>query len=123
MIGSQFTTGETAQTLENTIIPSIEDTIVTKARAAGVDERQAVKIAFCESTLRQFAKNGQALRGVHNPDDVGLFQINETYHLKKSRDLGYDIYGTNGNIDYAIWLLGHEGTRHWKWSKPCWSGQ
>jgi hypothetical protein len=101
-------------------VQSLHDVIAAKARAGGVDSTLALKIAFCESTLRQFGKDGEVLRGLHNPDDVGLFQINEHFHLKKSRELGYDIYSTEGNIDYAVWLIKHEGSRHWKWSQPCW---
>jgi hypothetical protein len=60
------------------------------------------------------------LHGIQNANDIGLFQINEIYHLKTSKALGYDIYTTEGNIDYAIWLLKNEGSQHWNYSKPCW---
>lgn len=92
-----------------------------KAQELQFDARLARKIAFCESSLQQFDKDGQVIRGTHNPSDIGLFQINEKYHLAKSRELGYDIYTTEGNINYAFYLLKKEGTRHWYWSKPCWS--
>lgn len=100
--------------------PSVRDLIATKAEKAGVDKSLALRIAFCESTYRQFDKDGEPLRGVHNQDDVGLFQINEYYHLAKSIELGYDIYSTEGNIGYAMWLLEHQGPKPWHWSKPCW---
>lgn len=101
---------------------TIEDKIVAKAEAAGVDGQLAAKIAFCESSWRQFdEETGEPLRGVHNPQDVGLFQINEQYHLAKSQALGYDIYTTDGNLDYALYLLKEDGPKHWHWSKGCWN--
>jgi hypothetical protein len=99
----------------------LETLIVARAQEAEVDAELAVKIAFCESTLRQFGQDGEALRGIHNSDDVGLFQINEKFHLAKSQKLGYDIHTTEGNIAYAMWLLANEGAKPWHWSKPCWS--
>lgn len=81
-------------------------------------------IAFCESTNRQFDENtGEALRGIQNSKDIGLFQINEGFHKDKSQSLGFDIYTTEGNVGYALWLLEKEGSRHWKASKPCWSSK
>lgn len=106
-------TEHTAQTLR--------DLIASKAEEAGVDKGLALRIAFCESTYRQFDKDGKPLRGIHNKDDVGLFQINEKYHLEKSQKLGFDIYSTEGNIDYAVWMLKHQGSKPWIWSKPCWN--
>jgi hypothetical protein len=100
---------------------TLRDLIASKAEEAGVDRGLALRIAFCESTYRQFAKDGQPLRGIHNPDDVGLFQINEHYHLEKSRELGFDISTTEGNIDYAVWMLERQGPGPWVWSKPCWN--
>lgn len=94
--------------------------IASKAKENGIDPVLAEKIAYCESTDRQFNEKGEVLRGLRNPDDVGLFQINEKFHLKRSQELGYDIYTTKGNIDYAMRLLKSEGSQHWDSSKPCW---
>lgn len=99
---------------------TLKDLISQKAKQAGVDDELALRIAFCESRLHQFNKNGQPLRGQHNPDDVGVFQINETYHAKKSASLGFDIHSTEGNIDYAMWLLKNQGSKPWYWSQSCW---
>lgn len=101
-------------------IQTVEDLITEKAQADGVDPILANKIAYCESTMRQFDKQGKVIRGEQNPGDVGLFQINEGYHDVRSKDLGYDIHTTEGNINYAMWLIKHEGTRHWKASEKCW---
>ena len=99
---------------------TLRDLVIGKAKAAEVDEELALKIAFCESAFRQFGKNSKPLRGLHNPNDVGIFQINEDFHAKKSQTLGYDIYSTEGNIDYAMYLLKNQGGKPWNASRPCW---
>jgi hypothetical protein len=86
----------------------------------GVDGALALEIARCESRLQQFREDGSLVRGRKNPADVGVFQINEKYHLARSRAEGFDIYTTAGNIGYAMWLMKHDGDRHWHWSEKCW---
>lgn len=78
------------------------------------------RIAWCESKFRQFDTNGNILRGEINNKDVGIFQINEKYHLEQSKKLGMDIYTIKGNIAYADWLYQKQGTKPWNWSKECW---
>jgi hypothetical protein len=99
---------------------SLPEFIEQKARESDLDPRLVRRIAFCESTYRQFDKNGEVLRGKENGFDVGVFQINETFHLEKSKELGLNIHSTEGNIEYAVMLLRDEGSRHWKASRPCW---
>lgn len=82
-----------------------------------------VRIAQAESNIRQFAKDGSVLRGRQNPMDVGIFQINEKYHLSDSQKIGYNIYEPEGNIKFAVELYSREGTRPWNWSKGKWSKQ
>ena len=83
-------------------------------------------IADCESgngtpeSARQFNDDGTVLRGVANRQDAGYFQINEHYHLKAAKKLGYDIYTEEGNISYALYLYQREGTTPWLASKACW---
>lgn len=79
------------------------------------------KIAQCESQNRQFNEDGSVHRGEINPKDIGMYQINEHYHLEASRALGMDIYTLKGNTEYALYLYEHEGTTPWNWSKHCWS--
>ena len=111
----------TAVHTEPVTAPSLKQLIKDKAQEIGIDSRVAMKIAFCESTYRQFNSQGQVLRGENNPNDVGVFQINEKFHQEKSAALGFNIYTTEGNIDYALWLIKNEGSRHWKWSRRCWT--
>ncbi len=86
----------------------------------GVDSIM-LDIARCESNFRQFDKTGEVLRGVVNSKDVGLFQVNEYYHLAQAESLGIDLYSTEGNIAYARELYNTAGTTPWGWSKSCWS--
>jgi hypothetical protein len=78
-----------------------------------------IDVARCESSNRQYNSKGEVLRGEVNSKDIGLFQINERYHLEKSIELGYDIYTTMGNIKYARYLYDHEGIKPWSWSAKC----
>lgn len=79
-----------------------------------------IEISRCESHFRQFEKDGSVHRGEINPQDVGLFQVNEHYHLEESKKLGIDIYTVAGNIAFAKLLYARNGTRDWNWSKSCW---
>lgn len=85
-------------------------------------------VADCESgdgtqgSARQFNDNGTVLRGTANRQDVGYFQINEHYHLKAAKRLGYDIYTEEGNISYALYLYQTSGLSPWSASKGCWGG-
>lgn len=84
------------------------------------------RIAACESTgsvsgvPRHFDKDGGLLRGKINPQDVGVFQVNEHYHLADSLKAGIDIHTVEGNIKWARKLYERNGTRDWNWSKHCW---
>ncbi|MFT5179479.1 MAG: hypothetical protein ACI9GH_000005 [Candidatus Paceibacteria bacterium] len=79
-----------------------------------------VDVAYCESGIRQFSTNGQPLRGIVNPQDVGVMQINEKYHLDTSVRLGIDIYTLEGNLAYGKYLYETQGTAPWEYSSKCW---
>ena len=79
-----------------------------------------VQIARCESTFRQLDADGDIHRGVVNPEDVGVMQINEHYHLNKSLQGNYDIYTIEGNTAYARALYEQQGIQPWSASKACW---
>ena len=91
-----------------------------------VENPTLAEICACESTgnrygiPRQFNADGTVLRGVINPQDVGMCQINERYHLADSQRLGYDIYTEAGNWGYGLYLLETQGTKPWNWSRHCW---
>jgi hypothetical protein len=112
--------------VEQPVVPpvsevSVSEMIVEISEERGVRTNVALAIAQCESTHRQYNEQGEVLRGRENSQDVGVFQINEKYHLEASRSLGLDIYSTEGNIRYAMYLLENQGRAPWIHSKPCWA--
>lgn len=80
---------------------------------------ELIDIARCESRFRQWDENGKVLRGKINRKDVGIFQINELYHLKKSLRLKLNIHTVEGNIAYAVHLYKKEGVTPWGASGHC----
>jgi hypothetical protein len=78
------------------------------------------EIAYCESRFRQFDKDGSIFRGKVNNKDVGALQVNEYYHLARSKKLGYDIHTLEGNMKYARQLYKESGAQPWNSSSPCW---
>ncbi len=80
-----------------------------------------IDVASCESHFIQFDADGTIHRGKVNPQDVGVMQINEKYHLSDSIKLGYDIYTLEGNMAYAKHLYKTQGTRPWEYSSKCWN--
>ena len=79
------------------------------------------EVARCESTYRQFGLDGGVLRGLVNPADVGVMQINEGYHSRKASELGLDLHTLEGNVAYAKYLYEKEGVQPWKSSAKCWN--
>lgn len=80
-----------------------------------------VEISECESHYRQLNADGSVFRGKINTNDVGALQINETYHLKRSIKLGYDVHTLEGNMAYARLLYKEQGPQPWSSSYPCWN--
>ncbi|MDD5318823.1 MAG: hypothetical protein PHF79_03355 [Candidatus Pacebacteria bacterium] len=77
-------------------------------------------IAYCESRDRQYTPDGALFRGKANNQDVGVFQVNEHYHLKRSSALGIDISTLEGNLRYARLLYTEQGSDPWISSSSCW---
>ena len=80
-----------------------------------------IDVAYCESRFTQFNADGSVHRGVINPADVGVMQINEKYHLDTSIKLGINIHDLEGNLDYARYLYETQGTAPWEYSSHCWN--
>lgn len=91
-----------------------------KVREYFRDTPLLAEIAKCESSFRQYNKDGEVLRGKVNKSDVGLMQVNEYYHGEPAKKLGFDIYSVEGNLAYAKWLYDREGGQPWRASSPCW---
>lgn len=77
------------------------------------------RIAFCESSSQQFNEDGSVVK---NPTSsaIGVFQVMESIHGQRAKDLNLDIRTTEGNIAYAIVLYNESGTVPWNSSSACW---
>ena len=100
---SKLTVVQTAPTLLPALLP-----ICTCESGQGTGQPQQFDI-----------ETGDVLHGKIDKDDTGSCQINARYHLKKSVELGYDIYTEAGNINYANWLYLKEGVKPWRASSSC----
>lgn len=79
-----------------------------------------IAIARCESGPRQFAANGSPLYAGTDDLMVGIFQLDSAIHTAPAAALGFDITTAAGNMGYARYLYGAEGTEPWISSFPCW---
>ena len=87
-------------------------------QAAFPNDPVMVVIANCESGFRQYDSTGNLLR---NGAVIGIFQFDQNAHQATAASLGFDITTVTGNIGYAQYLYGKEGTDPWMASYPCWS--
>jgi len=94
--------------------------IESQVRLYFADTPIMAEVIKCESHFRQFNADGTTFRGIVNNQDVGIAQVNEYYHAKRAKKLGYDIYTVDGNMAYAKLLYQEEGTDPWISSAPCW---
>lgn len=101
------------------VLPPTQEVYIERRILEVFNDPKAVKIASCESSLRQYT-NGTTTRGKLNPDDLGTFQVNQYYHGQKAQELGLDLHSIEGNIQYAKYLYDKNGWRDWGWSKHCW---
>ena len=100
-------------------MPTVQ-TIEEYVRDYFADEPILADIAKCESRMRQFDKSGSVLHGEVVFEDLGLMQVNESYHGKIAEKLGLDLYTIQGNLAYARYLCEKEGSTPWNSSKACW---
>lgn len=78
-----------------------------------------INIAKCESGITQFNADGSPVKNAQS-GAVGVFQLLPSYHEPIAKKMGLDIYKTQDNIEYAIWLYNQDGTAPWLASKLCW---
>ena len=82
-----------------------------------------VEIARCESGGTHFKPNGEVIRGVVNPDDIGKYQINLYWHGETAKSMGLDLFKVEDNEEYALYLYKTQGVKPWNASRPCWQGE
>jgi hypothetical protein len=109
---------EVPVSVEQSVRHSTEDIV----RAYFADVPVMAEIAFCESTFRHIdPATGTVLRGWMNNNDLGVMQINESYHGADAVKLGLDLHTLEDNLAYARHLYDTQGTQPWSASKPCWN--
>jgi hypothetical protein len=86
-----------------------------------IDNPILVDIARCESTFRQFHKDGTLVHGRVDNADVGVMQINLRYHGDTANKMGIDLKTVKGNVEYGQYLYDKFGTKPWSASEKCWS--
>lgn len=86
-----------------------------------------IPICACESAGRpdaipqHYDTEGNVLRGIINPRDIGMCQISQTYWGEVAIELEYDIFTEEGNILMANYIFEKHGSDPWKWSRHCWN--
>lgn len=107
---------------DDAVIAKISDAKTMEAylRKEYADTPILVEIARCESSFRQFDKDGKPIRGEKNKADIGVMQINEVYHAETAKILKMDIHTLEGNVAYAKHLYEEQGSKPWSASKKCW---
>jgi hypothetical protein len=112
----------TTTTITTTTIATSSDPNASVAAAVQsyfADIPIMISIAKCESGPRQFKSDGTPLLG-GTGTMVGIFQLDETIHYAPAMALGYDINTIAGNMGYARYLYGIDGTEPWISSFGCW---
>lgn len=80
-----------------------------------------IQIARCESTFRHTLADGSVLKGVVDPADTGVMQINKRYHEQTATSMRLNLDDIYHNMAYARHLYETQGTQPWSASAPCWS--
>lgn len=79
-----------------------------------------IQIARCESAFRHKLEDGSVLKGVVDPADTGVMQINKRYHEKTAATMNLNLEDINQNMEYARFLYETQGTQPWSASSSCW---
>ncbi len=100
--------------------PDVESAV----RAYFEDIPILAEVARCESRfVHADPATGKVLTGRVNSSDIGVMQINRTYHEEAAKQLGVDIFTLDGNMAYARYLYARYGTQPWRASSACWGSQ
>lgn len=127
VIGIIITSLAWAMTLENETVYvfPVESKKIEKDEKVEL-RKELIKICTCESGQgtgkpQQFnILTGEVLRGVKNPKDIGMCQINLYWNGATAEAMGLDLFKESDNITFANWLYQKQGSTPWNWSKSCW---
>lgn len=113
-----LTYGDTV--ISRSIDPRTPKDVETAVADYFADIPELVSVARCESQFRHTLKDGSVLRGIVDPRDIGVMQINTYYHGETAEKLGLDLSNFADNMAYARVLYEKQGLKPWSASKPCW---
>ena len=93
----------------------------------GLDKYPQLKqICACESVgdkdaePRHFNEDGTVLIGEIDDRDIGSCQISTHWWGDTAKELGYNLWSKEGNINFAIYLYKTQGSHLWEQSSKCW---
>ena len=73
-----------------------------------------VKVCGGESGMKQWHDNGKVVRGIVDPDDTGLCQINKRYWGAEAKRLGLDFENSiEDNVKMTRHIYDTQGIKAW----------
>lgn len=104
--------------IETTTKAWTEEQIIKEIHRVFPEAPYMVDVARCEGS-----RGGVIIADAYNSltDDSGVFQVNEYYHGKTYRELGFtDMKDPKQNIAFSRLLFEESGLRPWSASRQCW---
>lgn len=98
---------------------SLDQKIDKYALEYHVNPQVARAIISCESGGNPEAIGTMAVVG----RDIGVFQINDYFHEKRTQELELNIYNVDDNLRYGMILLFEQGVTPWRASASCWKSK
>jgi len=99
-------------------VSSSTQSVVLREELKAVCSCESGNGAFGEP--QQYHADGSVIRGIVNPHDIGMCQINTDYWLATAEVLNFDIFTEAGNISMANHIYDSHGLAPWSASKACW---
>ena len=81
-----------------------------------VNPHTALALVWCESRMKMGAVGTLSRVG----KDRGGLQVNDFYHGKRAKEMGFDLTRSEDSLEYGMWLFAEQGFRPWLSSRKCW---
>lgn len=99
---------------------TLDDAISFYSNKYGVSEELARNIMWCESRISPDAVNHNRREdGTVWSSDWGYWQFNDYYWEKRLKELGWDMYIPEQNLEAGFYVLSVEGRKPWVASNNC----
>ncbi len=100
---------------------TLQQEINTLSAKYKVSSSLATRIIYCESHNDPLAVRLNYRGGLLWSRDIGYWQINTYWQEADLAKQGFNIHDPLSNLEAGFWLLKHEGTAPWAWSRGCWN--